>query len=186
MARNHQLLTQKELHSLFINDLKCSLKDIIDNGKKPLLLSLSYPFNRELKVYIFNCTSPQGGRSFDEFKIQLIIDGQKRGKRGRFNTSDGRTTLIVGYITLFSDSSHGIWVLFELDKHREFAYSANIQVYLRQILPALEKNIHICQKHNNEILVLAQRKYLKEALQKRFDIDFQIMLERTEDGIKEI
>ena len=49
MASNR--LTQKELHSLFLQDVGANAEDIIDNGKKPLYLRLSYPFNRELKVY---------------------------------------------------------------------------------------------------------------------------------------
>ncbi len=183
MASNR--LTQKELHSLFLHDIGGNAEDIVDNGKKPLYLRLSYPFNRELKVYIFNCTSPPGGRSIDEFKVQLILDGQKRGERGKFDISDGKTTLVVGYASPFVDTSYGVWVLFELDKHMEFAYSANIQVYLRQILPTLEDKVHVCQKHNKEILVLSQRKYLMEALQERFNIDLHVMLEKAEHGIKE-
>lgn len=180
----HKRLTQRELHSLFLQDLGIFVEDIQDSGKKPLLLRLPYPFNRDLKVYIFNCTAPPGGRSIDEFKVQLILDGQRRGERGKFDTSDGRTILILGYATPFLDLSGGIWVLFELDKHMEFAYSANIQVYLRQILPALEQKVYVCQKHNKETLVLAQRQYLLDALRKRFDIDLKIMLEKAEYGIK--
>lgn len=176
-------LRQNELHSLFLHDIGQCAEAISDNGRKPLYLRLQYPFNRELKIYIFNCTAPPGGRSIDEFKVQLILDGQKRGERGRFDTSDGKTTLIVGYAAPFVDIYGGFWVLFELDKHREFAYSANIQVYLRQLLPALERSVYVCQKQNEEILVISQRTHLLEALKQRFDIDLQVMLERAEHGI---
>lgn len=182
MARKR--LTQKELHSLFLHDLGQYAEDIADSDRKPLCFRMTYPFNREIKAYIFNCTAPPGGRSIDEFKVQLILDGQKRGERGRFDASDGRTVLIIGYATPLVDTSSGIWVLFETDKHLEFAYSANIQVYLRQILPALEKPVHVCQKQNKEILVLSQRQYLIEALAKRFDIDLNVMLEKAKHGIK--
>lgn len=177
-------LTQKELHQLFLHDLGDCAEDVEDNGKKPLQAKLTYPFNRELKIYIFNCTAPPGGRSIDEFKVQLILDGQKRNERGKFDSSDGKTILIVGYAIPFVDYLGGFWVLFELDKHKEFAYSANIQVYLRQLLPALEKKFHVCQKQNKEILVVCQRQYLKEALQERFDIDLRVMLEKVGYGIK--
>ena len=175
-------LTQRELHGLFLHDLGAYAENIIDTGRKPLLLRLRYPFNRELKAYIFNCTAPPGGRSIDEFKVQLILDGQKRGERGCFDTSDGKTSLIIGYAAPFVDLESGIWVLFELDKHKEFAYSANIQVYLRQILPALEKPVHVCQKQNKEVLVLSQRQYLCDALRTRFEIDLHRMLERADHG----
>ena len=178
-------LSQRELQDLFLTDLGAWAEKVENNGRKPLMLRLKYPFNRKLKIYLFNCTAPPGGRSIDEFKVQLILDGQRRGERGKIDTSDGRTTLIVGYATPFIDVYGGIWVLFELDKHKEFAYSANIQVYLRQILPALEETIHVCQKNNKEILVIAQRQYLRDAIQERFNIDLQIMLERAKHGATE-
>lgn len=103
-------LSQKELHDLFLEDLGVCAEDVENNGHKPLILRLKYPFNRELKVYLFNCTAPPGGRSIDEFKVQLILDGQKRGERGKFDTSDGKTTLIIGYATPFIDPSDGIWI----------------------------------------------------------------------------
>lgn len=178
-------LSQKELNNLFLHDIGAYAEDIYDTGRKPLYLRLSYPYNREVKAYIFNCTAPPGGRSIDEFKVQLILDGQKRGERGKFDASDGKTILIVGYAAPFINSYDGIWVLFELEKHIEFAYSANIQVYLRQILHTLEEDVYICQKHNKEFLVLSQRQYLPEALRERFNIDLRIMLERAEHGTKE-
>lgn len=177
-------LTQRELHKLFLHDLGGYAEDIVDNGRKPLYVRLQHPFHREIKAYLFNCTAPPGGRTIDEFKVQLILDGQKRGQRGRFDTSDGRTTMIIGYAAPFVDRYSGIWILFELDKHMEFAYSANIQVYLRQILPALEQDVYVCQKHNKEILVLSQRKYLLNAIARRFDIDLKVMLEKAENGFK--
>ena len=131
-------LTQKQLHELFLADVNGYAYEVIDNGKKPLYLRMKYPFNRDFKIYIFNCTAPPGGRSIDEYKIQLILDGQKRGERGRFDITDGKMILIIGYADPLRDKENGIWVLFELDKHMEFAYSANIQIYLRQILKALE------------------------------------------------
>ena len=172
-------LSQKQLHSMFLRDLGSLPQDVIDTGRKPLLMRLKYPFNRDVKVYIFNCTSPPGGRSYDEFKVQLIRDGQKRGERGRFDASDGRTIMIVGYASPFADSLEGIWVLFETAKHMDFAYSANIQVYLRQMLPTLENRVHVCTKNNKETLVLSQRQHLSEALSKRFDYDLFAMMGKT-------
>ena len=173
-------LSQSDLHSLFVKDLGQIAEDVHDTGRKPLLLRLAHPFDRGIRAYIFNCTAPPGGRSIDEFKIQLILDGQNRGERGRFDTSDDRTVLIIGYANPFFDVSGGIWVLFELDKHKEFAYSANVQVYLRQLLPTMEKNLHVCQKKNQEILVLSRRPYLVEAVKERLRIDLQLMIEMAE------
>lgn len=176
-------LTQPELHRLFLQDIGNYGIDIENTSRKPLKFKLSSPFNRNIKAYIFNCTAPPGGRSIDEYKIQLILDNQKRGTRGRFDDSDGSTILIVGYACPFLDKATGLWVLFELDKHREFAYSANIQIYLRQLLKALETDVYVYEKHNKEIVVIAGRQHLVAALQKRFDIDLGIMLKKADHGV---
>ena len=105
-------LPQRELHSLFLHDVGKYGIVSEDTGRKPLRIHLDYPFNRDVNAYIFNCTAPPGGRSIDEFKVQLILDGQKRGERGKFDIFDGRTTLIIGYAAPFTDVDAGLWVLF--------------------------------------------------------------------------
>jgi hypothetical protein len=175
-------LPQRELHRLFIEDIDDYAKGIENDNRKPMKMYLQFPFNREVKLYIWNCTAPPGGRSEDEYKVQLIIDGQKRGERAHFDESDGSTVLIIGYATPFDDPEDGLWVLFELDKHREFAYSANIQIYLRQLLKGFENDVYVHKKHNKETVVICRRKFLVQGLQKRFDIDYQIMMEKADHG----
>lgn len=87
----------------------------------------------------------------------------------------------MGYADPLDSPDNGVWVLFELDKHREFAYSANIQIYLRQILETLTNDVYIHLKHNKETVILARRPYLLQALEKRFDIDLQIMINKDEN-----
>jgi hypothetical protein len=177
-------LGQKVLHELFLHDVGNHAVNVENNGRKPVRMYLSYPFNREIRAYIFNCTAP-GGRSIDEWKVQLIIDGQKRGERGKFDDSNKDTILIIGYACVLSDPEKGLWVLFELDKHREFGYSANIQIYTRQLVRALDDGLFVHKKHNKEIVVISTRERLLEALQKRFDIDLEIMLEKA-NGVSEV
>lgn len=176
-------LKQSELHSLFLTDVGDIAENVESINRKPLRAHLKYPFNRDIKAYVFNCTGPPGGRTVDEWKVQLIIDNQKRGQCGRFDDSDGTTVLIIGYAQILNDTEDGVWVLFELDKHREFAYSANIQIYLRQMMKALETGVYVHKKHNNEIVVIAKRECLVEGLKKRFDIDLQIMLRNAGHGV---
>ena len=90
--------------------------------------------------------------------------------------------MIIGYATPFDDPEDGLWVLFELDKHREFAYSANIQIYLRQLLKGFENDVYVHKKHNKETVVICRRKFLVQGLKKRFDIDYQIMMEKADHG----
>ena len=153
-------LLQSKLHELFLEDVKPYAEDIVNIGKKPLLFKLTYPYSCNIKAYLFNCTAPPGGR---------------------FDDSDGTTVLIVGYADPLDSPDNGVWVLFELDKHREFAYSANIQIYLRQILETLTNDVYIHLKHNKETVILARRPYLLQALEKRFDIDLQIMINKDEN-----
>lgn len=114
-----------------------------------------------------------------EYKVQLILDNQKRGERGHFDDSDGTTVLIVGYADPLDEPMDGVWVLFELDKHREFAYSANIQIYLRQILQTLTNDVYTHEKNNKEKVVLARRPHLLQALEERFKIDLQLMINKS-------
>lgn len=176
-------ISQSKLHEMFLNDVAPYAKDVFDSGKKPLLLEFKPPYCTEVKAYIFNCTCPPGARTIDEYKIQLIIDGQKRGERGRFDDSDGRNILIIGYADPLDDPDDGIWVLFEAAQHMEFAYSANIQIYLRQLLQAYGERVFIHQKHNKEIVVMSRRKYLKDALAKRFDIDARVLIGESYEEI---
>jgi hypothetical protein len=170
-------LSQRELHELFLTDLAPFVEKIDDNGKKPLVISLTKPFCCTIKAYIFNCTCPPGGRVIDEYKVQLILDGQQRGQRGCFDDSDGLITMIVGYADPLDEINNGVWVLFETEKHREFAYSANIQIYLRQILQTLSENVVVHVKHNKETVVLSQRQHLPSAVMKRLDVDLHLLLE---------
>lgn len=172
-------LLQSELHKLFLQDIYPYAKNIINTGKKPLKFKLTYPHICDVKVYLFNCTAPPGGRTIDEYKVQLILDNQKRGERGYFDDSDGTTVLIVGYADPLDEPMDGVWVLFELDKHREFAYSANIQIYLRQILQTLTNDVYTHEKNNKEKVVLARRPHLLQALEERFKIDLQLMINKS-------
>lgn len=170
-------LSQKELHERFIEDLKPYIERIIDNGKKPITITLGSPFCSTIKAYVFNCTCPPGGRTIDEYKVQLILDGQKRGERGHFEDDVEAYTLIVGYADPLDDPDDGVWILFETEKHRDFAYSANIQIYLRQILQTLSDEVVVHVKHNKETCVLSRRPFLGKALQERLDIDLRLLLE---------
>ncbi len=169
-------LSQKELHELFLADLAPYIETVENTGKKPLVITLRSPFCCTIKAYIFNCTCPPGGRVIDEYKVQLILDGQPRGQRGHFDDSDGFITMIVGYADPLDDDENGVWVLFETEKHREFAYSANIQIYLRQILQTLSEDVVVHVKHNKETVVLSQRQHLPQAVKKRLDVDLHLLL----------
>lgn len=171
-------LKQRELNNLFIEHIGAHVDVIGDRNKKPLYLNLGAPYFRTVIAYIYNCTNPLGGRNPGEYKIQMT-DGP-RGKKICYDDPKGRTVLMVGYAEIvLGDMVEHEWVLFETAKHRIVAYSANIQIYLHQLLRALNQEIAVCVKGNKETVVIARSQYLPQALEKRFDIDQQKLLERN-------
>lgn len=168
---------KKQLNTMFVEDLGGRIASVSDLAHKPLLIDLKSP-KRQLKVYLYNCTCPPGGRALDEYKIQLILEGQERGVRGRFDDSDGRRILIVGYATPFADDKDGVYVIWDTDYHMEFAWSANLQCYLDPMIQALTQSVVTCYKRGNgEQIIVAQRKNLSEAIEQRIDTDYLKLLE---------
>ena len=115
MARR---LTSAELNQLFISDIGNGYTVVGEQIQKPIIIS---PFNNKdvkYKVYIYNCTNPPGGRTLDEYKIQLIVPGQGRGQRCYLDESDGTIILIVGF-AVYDSLENGVWIIWETDCHRE-------------------------------------------------------------------
>ena len=168
--------SKEELNRLLIDDLgdRVAWNSGIDS--KTLLLDLEKP-KRKLRIYVFNCTCPPGGRALDEYKIQMIIEGQRRGERGHINTGDGRIPLIMGYACPFDEDKDGVYVLWDTSFHMEFAYSANLQCYLDPMLQALSEDVVTCYKKGNcEQIVVARRKNLTKAIEQRIQLDIQNLL----------
>ena len=167
---------KEELNSMIIEDLGDRVAWNSERTSKKLLLDLENP-RRKLRIYVFNCTCPPGGRALDEYKIQMIIEGQSRGERGRIYSDDGRIPLILGYACPFDDDKDGIYVIWDTNFHREFAYSANLQCYLDPMLQALSEDVVTCHKKgNSEQIVVARRKNLSNAIERRVQLDIQNLL----------
>lgn len=170
-------LSQETLHTLLLSDLgqhisaRCS-----DIRKKPLLLDLdSYP--TKLKIYLFNCTCPPGGRTPDEYKIQIILENQKRRERCRIDDSDSRLVLLMGYAVPLVAVEDGVYIIWETDMHRNAAYSANLQVSLSYMLKALGAGLFTYTKFGNaERMVLCDRRHIFEAIRKRKDWDMEELM----------
>lgn len=78
-----------------------------------------------VRAYLFTVTpdrSASGKRPADEFKIQLIIEGQVRPARGSLELKSAHTVLL-GFSPDF-----GVFVGWEARLYSNFAYSANVQV----------------------------------------------------------
>lgn len=168
--------SKEELNGLIIEDLGDRVVWNSGINSKTLLLDLEMP-KRKLRIYVFNCTCPPGGRALDEYKIQMIIEGQSRGERGHINTDDGRIPLIMGYACPFDDDKDGVYILWDTSFHMEFAYSANLQCYLDPMLQALSEDVVTCyKKGNREQIVVARREHLTKAIERRIQLDIQNLL----------
>jgi len=103
----------------------------------------------------------------DEYKIQIILPGQTRGDRGRLDYSDGRLPILAAYV---NEGTNGIFILWDADKHEDFAYSTNMQVKSEAIIGALSSRVSKTRRNNNEIIVAARPEYLYDAIRCRIDI----------------
>ena len=170
-------LSGSQLNKLFVDDLGEAYCLKSNMAKKPLLISPVTNSDVTYKVYIFNCTNPPGGRTLDEYKIQLILPDQGRGNRGRLDESDGTIILIVGF-AIYDTSENGVWIIWETDKHREFAYSANLQVKMGSLIDTITNNVFYTKKPGNgEQIVVSDREHLTQAIALRQKIDVNLLME---------
>ncbi len=170
-------LSISELNKMFLSDLGQDFYSISEITEKPLLLSPQK--NKEIiyKVYLYNCTNPPGGRTLDEYKIQLIIPEQKRGERGHLDDSDGTIVLIVGF-AIYDSIENGVWVIWDTNMHRDFAYSANLQVKMGSLIDSITKKVYYLKKTGNgENIVISDRKHLIQAVRLRRKLDIDNLLE---------
>ncbi len=80
----------------------------------------------QVRIYLWtltNVTARLGYRSPDEFKIELILPDQPRGRRGELILAGPHTTVLLGY-----SPDYGIFVAWEASLHRAFGYSSTVQV----------------------------------------------------------
>ncbi len=170
MASDGTRLSTQEMHFFFLMALGNA---VIWHGqleRKPLELDVARPYPLRLRVYMYNCTNPPGGRPRDEYKSQLIVPNQQRGARGNFDNSDGRLVLLVAYAVLYGAPEEGVFILYDALQHADFSYSANLQVKADIINRALVEPVAIGRKTNKEIIIAAQREYLCEAIDKRITV----------------
>lgn len=159
-------LSKRELNTIFIEGLGAHVVWHSDISSAPLLVDLQ-PRSLRLRVYLWNCTNPPGGRALDEYKIQIILPGQKRGERGQLDYSDGRLPLIGALVRDNDDISFAFW---DANKHDNFAYSCNMQVKADVIIESLCTQVAETVRNNNERIVCARPQFLYEAIIRRMDI----------------
>ena len=160
----HAAIQQK-----FVDDLAGLAARTNAPDLQPLEASSQPPLPHKLRVYTYNATNPQGGRSRLEHKIQLIIPGQVRGTTGDFDHSGDRAVVLAGY----ADDAD-VWILWDASKHHDFGYSKNAQVPTEVVLKAaalqsVEFHERTLGSGETEVILVAPPSRLVEAVDRRFE-----------------
>ncbi|MDY6300200.1 MAG: hypothetical protein SPL46_09475 [Selenomonadaceae bacterium] len=157
---------REELHSRFIDALGDHVECHSDLTEKPFLVDLK-PRKLKLRVYLWNCTNPPGGRPLDEYKIQVILPAHKTDKFAHLDYSEGRTPIIGG---IARDGEDIVFVLWDADKHDDIPFSMNLQVKADVIIRSLCEEVTEAIRKNDERIVCARPQFLYDAIIKRMDI----------------
>lgn len=168
-------LSQDELHQEFLSTLGDDVIHHTPVKKKPLQADLRPPLPQHVRVYMYNVTSPPGGRPTGEHKAQLIVPGQKRGERASFDHSNGHMVLLIG----FSAASE-VFILWDAGLHRNFAYSKNVQVKGRKVYEAIAGKIGTQERHlrtGTEVAITSNRENLREAILLRQEMTIERLVE---------
>jgi hypothetical protein len=136
-------LTNQELNETFVDALAPVVTRIVDNTAPVLELQLAAPYPPRLRVYLYNATNPQGGRSTPEHKIQLAAPGQVKGERANFDFTGGYSVLLVGKV-----EDEDAFVLWDASLYRDFTHSSNVQVRTETIEEALATGTIQTQERN--------------------------------------
>lgn len=179
MSERHRKLRKNELNQLFIDGLGSMIAEHSGEESAPLLIDLVAPLSLKLRVYLFNCTNPPGGRALDEYKIQMIFPGQKRGERGTVDYSDGRMPILAAFV---AEGTNGVFILWDADKHEDFSYSANMQVKSDVIINALYSDIASITRKNGETILAVRPQHLYKAIKRRLEIRRQDILGESENA----
>lgn len=168
--RGSPKLKKEQLYKLFVDGLGGKVESHTALDKPPLLVDLCQPYQLRMRVYLYNCTNPPGGRSLDEYKIQIILPGQPRGQRGSLDFSDQRMPILAAYAVIGEEIDDGVFILWDPFMHPDFAYSANMQVKSETIIKALGETVAVSRRGNGEVILAARPQHLYEAIRYRVDI----------------
>ena len=172
-------VSQTEMHRRFLGALGANLAPHDPIDRKPLEADLPVPVSKRIRLYIFNATRPPGGRPVGEHKIQLIIPGQRRGDRGNFDYSDGRTVLLAGYA-----AEEDVFILWDAGLYSDFAWSRNVQVKAETIVRAYAGKIAEQERRLRpadgpavtETLLACRPEHLADAIMRRIELTRERMM----------
>ena len=83
-------LSKKRLNQVLLSALGSAVTYVEDAEGNPLQIDVNIPYKVQLRIYIYNCTNPPGGRTLGEYKIQPMIKGHQNGDKCHFDFSENR------------------------------------------------------------------------------------------------
>jgi len=134
-----QSIPKATLHERILASVNNEIVEHSSLDKVPFTVHLTNLGN--LAFYAFTLTSPPGGRPTGEYKIQLIVPEQQRGKRGHLYLADGAFTILAGW-----SRDENVFSLWDAYAHESFAYSQNLQVKGNCVWLAQTNGISTCER----------------------------------------
>ena len=116
-----------------------SLGDTVQCDEPPTSSPLPLLFRKfalPCNAFVYTITKQLRGRPQDEYKIQVIVAGTKRGARQTLELGDGRFPLLIGYSPDFN-----VFALWDATLYRDFAYSRNVQIKEITLARALVEDV---------------------------------------------
>lgn len=171
-------LNTPSLHQCVLDALDGFVLSHSPLADKPFELNLKFPLPSRIRLYLYNLTSPPGGRTLGEHKIQLIAPGQQRGRRGNFDFSDARVVVLSGY-----ETAHDVFVLWDAGLYTNFPYSMNVQVRAETVFAAFTGDIvHQPRRLHSgqlEMVTVTPSARLPRALQERASQSLERLLSES-------
>ena len=162
MSTRAKVSKQREaLQRKFVEALGDAVVAHSDFDERPLSVDVSEPIRTKFVVYLFPATNPPGGRSSDEYKFNLAVPNQTRGQKGNFDGGDG-IVILASYV-----EDLDVFVLYDPEKHKNFAYNSNVQCKSALLYDALDDTVAKARKDNGEILMAAKSENLLAAIRER-------------------
>ena len=160
-------LPKARLAKIFVSSLGSFLIDHSPLSKVPVDVDLRPPLPSKIRVYLFNATHPPGSNSASEYKVRLVVPGQKHGEYGSFDNSDGRIVVVAGY-----EADLDVFILWDGGLYSDFRGYRIVQTKSETVYAAVagkigEQERQLYVPRATETVITARSDRLAEALELR-------------------
>ncbi|MBX3031308.1 MAG: hypothetical protein KF809_14265 [Chloroflexi bacterium] len=149
---------------------------------KPLDVRLAPPLPRLVRFYAYLATDHPAERSAGDYRIQVIVPGQRPGTRAHFDRGDGAMVVLLGYTPDFE-----VFVLWDAAVHdagQGIPFSKGVQVHAATVFHAAavgrstqERLVRSSGRPFRETVIAARSRSLVQALVDRQRLSMRALLE---------